>query len=324
MAERQVALAALVLTAVLLPGGVHGALSQADPGARTQIGDFYIGVGLMDAGGDGGFRISGNDTIVGRFSSQLEFPMDATYLVLEAGIDRLGPGFGLHLRYGTSTTGLDGTAIDTDYAWEYDTDPFIRSLADSDGDSVFLTLDASYRLFEGAIGEDAADGTAGSFDVFAGYHMQDSTFEIRDVRTVIADFAVASHFVPGKAATYDMEFYGLRVGVRGELRFGRASTVSGSLAVLPFVWADGFGQWIVREKTLDHNATGWGLDLLVRYEYALTPSVRLWVGAGLTRLKGTDGTDTQFRFSGRPIGQSRLDELESDYSFLMIGGEFRF
>ena len=184
----------------------------------------------------------------------------------------------------------------------------------------FLTLDVSYRLFEGALG----DGAVGSFDVFAGYHMQDATFEISDARTVIADFQVASYSFDGPVATYDMEFYGLRLGVRGEVHFGRASTVSGSLAVLPFVQADGFGQWIIREKTLDHDATGWGMDVLVRYEYALTPSVRLWAGAGLTRLEGTDGTDTQFRFSGQPIGRSHLDEIKSDYSFLMLGGEFRF
>jgi len=311
------ALAMGLLATALDAAAADAPSGGADPGGgvpRARVGGFYIGAGLMEAWGNGRFRISGLDADVGRFSSEVEFPMDATYFVLETGIDEIGRGFGVHLRYGSSGN-LDGTATDTDYAWDLTSREFIKSLSVSDGESMFLTVDLSYCL---------RGGPGGRLDAFAGYHMQDSTFEVSDVHTIIY-FAEPVNVVDrGLAATYDMEFYGFRAGIRGELPVGRSSTISGSVAVLPFVEADGFGQWILREKTLDHNATGWGVDLLVRYEYAVSARVRLWGGAGFTRLEGTGGTDDQFRFSGLPIGRARLDELQSECGFIMIGGEFRF
>jgi GNAT superfamily N-acetyltransferase len=299
------------------PGGGVRDATASSLGPRAQIGGFYIGAGLMTAWGDGGFRISGLDADVGRFSSVLEFPMDGTYFVLEAGIDDIGSGFGVHLRYGSSGD-VDGTVVDTDYAWDLTPREFIKSLSTSDGESMFLTIDLSYCL----VGDQTR--SSGRLDVFGGYQMQDSTFEVSDVHTIIAFAEPVDYTEGGLAATYDMEFYGVRAGIRGELPVGRSSTISGYVAVLPFVQADGFGQWMLREKTLNHDATGWGLDVLVRYEYAVSPNVRLWGGVGYTRLKGTQGTDDQFEFSGEPIGRARLDELYCEYSFVMIGGEFRF
>ncbi|MBN1916476.1 MAG: hypothetical protein JW889_01100 [Verrucomicrobia bacterium] len=287
--------------------------------SRAEVGAFYIGAGLMEAWGDGGFRISGRDIDLGRFSSQLDFPMDGTYFVFEAGIDQIGRGFGVHLRYGSSGN-VDGTVVDTDYAWDLSSREFIKSLATSSGENVFLTLDLSYRLYDDR--GSARDG--GHLDVFAGYHMQDAAFEVRDVHTLVFFGEPVDALDRGLAATYDMEFYGVRAGIRGEMPVGRSSTISGSLAVLPFVQAEGFGQWILREKVLDHSATGWGLDLLVRYEYAVSSNVRLWAGVGITRLEGSSGTDDQFRFSGEAIGRAHLDEIESDCRFVVFGGEFRF
>jgi hypothetical protein len=311
-----VAVAALAILPVV-PAAAAGI--QGGDGT-LHVGGFYVGAGLMQAWGDAGFTISGRDAILGRFSSVLEFPMDATYLVLESGIDQIGPGFGVHLRYGTSA-GIDGTTVDTDYAWQLSQTPYIRSLAGTDGDNVFLTLDVTYCLIAAA---DSRAGTPVRLDVFAGYHMQDATFEISDVRTVIERTLPAYTAWSGVAATYDMEFSGLRVGLRGEMGLGAWGTISGSLAVLPLVDAEGFGQWIFREKVVDHDATGWGLDFALRYEYAFSSSVRVWGGVGYTRLEGSGGTDTQFRFSGDPIGRARLDELASEYRFAVIGGEFRF
>lgn len=303
------AVAVMVLTA---PAAARGA-SAAGP-SRARVGGFYIGAGLMEAWGDGGFTISGVDAELGRFTSVLEFPMDGTYFVLEAGIDEIGAGFGAHLRYGSSAT-LDGTTIDTDFAWEITSSEFIKSFSSTEGENVFLTLDVSYRLSERA-------GTR--LDVFAGYHMQDASFQVSDVNTVILNGAPADFFNGGLAATYDLEFRGLRAGVRVEMALGASSFISGYAAVLPYVKAEGFGQWILRHKGLDHDAVGWGLDLAVRYEHAISSSVRLWGGVGYTHLEGNDGTDRQFLFGGEPIGTGWLDTIESEYGFVMIGGEFRF
>ncbi len=311
----------IAAVAALLVVPVAG-FAQGAPGAataRARVGGFYVGAGVMTAWGDGGFRISGLDPDVGRFSSVLEFPMDGTYFVLESGIDEIGRGFGVHLRYGTSGS-LDGTTVDTDYAWDITSLEYTKSFSSTDGENVFLTLDVSYRLYDGA-GE---WGGRTRLDLFAGYHMQDATFSVSDVNTVIQNARPVDYHLEGLAATYDMEFYGVRVGVRGEIATGPSGTISGYMAVLPYVAADGFGQWIVRGKALDHDATGWGLDLQVRYEYAVSSSVRLWGGVGYTRMEGSDGTDTQFFFSSEPIGRARLDEIESEYGFVVIGGEFRF
>jgi len=259
------------------------------------------------------------DSSVGRFRSVLEFPMDGTYVVFEAGVDEIGRGFGVHLRYGSSGS-LEGTTVDTDFAWDITSREYIKSLSATDGENAFLTLDVSYCLLDRA----GAPGGRMRLDVFAGYHMQDAAFEVSDVNTVIQEGVAVDGFYPGVAATYDMEFRGLRVGVRGEMTVGPSSTISGALAVLPYVSADGFGQWIVRRKAFDHDATGWGLDLFGRYEYAVSSNVRLWGGVGYTRMEGSDGTDRQFFFTGAPIGNARLDEIESSYGFVMIGGEFRF
>jgi len=314
MKARWFGAAAAALLAALTTGWTQGA-----PMPRARVGDFYIGAGIMETWGDGGFTISGLDSSVGRFTSVLEFPMDGRYFVLEAGIEEFYGGFGVHLRYGSSVS-LEGTAVDTDFAWDIRSGEYIKSLGGSDGESVFLNLDVSYRIF----GAGAREGGGTRVDVFGGYAMQDATFNVTDVHMVVQDGRATDRRFAGVAATYDMEFYGLRAGVRGEVAVGASSVLSGSVAVLPYVKADGFGQWIARGKMFDHDATGWGVDFFGCYEYVVSSSVRLWVGMGYTRMEGTDGIDRQFFFTGEPIGNAHLDELESSYRFVMIGGEFRF
>lgn len=315
---RTLALAA-VAAVLLAPGTAPGQHAASGATHKAHVGGFYIGAGLMQAWGNGGFTISGRDSTVGRFSSVLEFPMDGTYFVLEAGIEEIGPGFGAHLRYG-SCGSLEGTTTDTDFAWDITSREYIKSFTGTDGENVFFTFDVSYRLHERA---DEGGGRS-RLDVFAGYALQDAAFEMSDVHTIIQNGVPVDTWYGGVAATYDMEFRGVRVGVRGEMPIGRSSTISGTVAVLPYVKADGFGQWIVRRKAFDHDATGWGFDCAVRYEYALSENITLWAGAGYTHLRGADGTDDQFYFTGKPIGTASLDELESEYGFVMIGGELRF
>ena len=179
----------------------------------------------------------------------------------------------------------------------------------------------SYCVYDDA---GAGSGPPVRIDVFGGYHLQDATFDIYDVHTVILQARPVDRLRTGEVATYDMEFYGLRVGLRGEMAIGPRGTLSGHLAVLPFVEVDGFGQWIARKKTVDHDASAWGLDLAVRYEYAFSQALSVWGGVGYTRLEGKDGVDRQYRFSGEPIGQAHLEEIESEFRFVMIGGEYRF
>jgi hypothetical protein len=318
---------AVVLLAPALAAGQSldrlgaGPLDELGVGAipTARFGDFYFGLGLVQAWGDAGFTISGRDATVGRFRSVIEFPMDGTYFVLESGIEGIGPGFGAHLRYGSSGN-IEGTTTDSDYAAAFGSSEFIKSLSSTDGENVFLTLDVSYRLHE----RTGKDGERTRLDVFVGYALQDAALEVSDVHTVIEDGLPADWWSEGLAATYDMEFRGVRVGVRGEIALSASSTVVGCVAVLPYVKADGFGQWILRRKAFDHNATGFGLDATVRYKYAVSSSVRLWAGAGYTHLRGTDGTDEQFSFGGHPIGTVSLDELQSQYGFVMIGAELRF
>jgi len=240
--------------------------------------------------------------------------------VLEAGIDEIGGGFGLHLRYGASGN-LGDTVIDTDYAWQITSREYVKSLSHTDGENAFLTFDVSYRIYESA---GAGSTPPIRLDVFGGYHLQDAAFDVRDVNTVILDARPVDRFHEGDAATYDMEFRGVRLGLRAEMGIGHSGTLSGYLAILPFLEADGFGQWILREKTLNHDASGWGLDLLIRYEHAFTENIRVWGGFGYTRLEGEDGVDSQYRFSGALIGRAALDTINSEYSFAIVGAEIRF
>jgi hypothetical protein len=245
--------------------------------------------------------------------------MDGTYFVLESGVEEIGPGFGAHLRYGTSGN-IEGATTDSDYTEAFGSREFIKSLSSTDGENVFLTLDVSYRLHE----RSGDGGERTRLDVFAGYALQDAALELSDVHTVIQDGLPVDWRSEGLAATYDMEFRGVRVGVRGAFALSASSTVSGCVAVLPYVKADGFGQWILRRKAFDHNATGLGLDAGVRYEYAVSSSVRLWAGVGYTHLRATNGTDEQFFFTGRPGGTVSLDELESEFGYVAVGAELRF
>jgi len=308
-----------VAVMVLAPLVVYAQVGAGSAMPRAHVGGFYIGAGIMEASGDGGFTISGVDAEQGPFSSVLEFPMDGTYFVIEAGIDEIGSGFGVHLRYGSSDS-LEGTTTDTDFLWDITSREYIKSLSQTDGENIFLTLDVTYGVCE----RTGPTGRPTTLDVFGGYQMQDATFDISDVRTVIANGRPVDFSTSGLAATYDLEFWGIRIGVRGELPVGDSGTITGHVAVLPYVEGEGFGQWLLRQKAFDHDATGWGLDIAVRYEYALSPSVRLWGGVGYTRMKATDGVDRQFHFGGEPIGDARLDEISSENSFVMIGGEFRF
>jgi hypothetical protein len=321
--RRQVIRACRVVAALALAAlaGIGSAWSGQSGGlSDVHVGGFYFRAGLMEASGDGGFTISGIDSNLGQFTSVLDFSMDGTYFLLEAGIDELGSGFGLHLRYGTSSD-LGDTVTDTDYAWQITSSEYIKSVSQSNGENSFLTFDVSYRIYESA-GAGATQPVR--LEVFGGYHLQDTSFEVHDVNTVITEARPVNYFTAGAAATYDMDFRGVRLGLRGEIAIGSSGALSGHVAFLPFLEADGFGQWILREKTLDHDASGWGLDLLVRYEHAFTENIRVWGGLGYTRLEGNDGVDSQYRFSGALIGRADLETIESEYTFAMIGGEIRF
>jgi len=246
------------------------------------------------------FRNMGYDPDVGPWESELEYPMDGDFIVFgaeyafKAGKSR----FALDLNYGFSEN-IEGTTRDWDRVW-YDPEPLVYAEADTDADSDFLTANFYYRLWGWP--------RRNSLDVFLGYHQQENSFSNSDVRLLTPVYFTAA----GKVAEYEMDFKGVRAGLRMDVALSRRFAVRGNLAVIPYADFDATGNWLLRDLSFSQSADGYGFDFDLYLDFEIARNVDLLVGLKYLYLRATDGEEWGTA-QGVPYGPSDVvDEVESD------------
>ncbi len=261
---------------------------------------FQFKVQYWRSDGTAMFRDLGLDPDVGPWESQLEYPMDGNFVVFgaEYGFASLGSRVGVDFNYGFSQD-IDGTTRDWDWV-RYDSEPLVYAEADTDAQSHFLNANVYYRLW--------GWGPRNSVDVFVGYHAQENSFTNNDVRLLIPEhFAVA-----GKVAEYEMDFKGVRAGVRMNAALSSRFTLRAMFAAIPCVDYAAEGKWLLRDLRFSQSADGYGVDFDLYLDFEVARNVNLLAGIKYLYLRATEGQESGYSQGMRYGPSDVLDEAESD------------
>lgn len=246
------------------------------------------------------FRNLGIDPDVGPWESLLEYPMDGDFILFgaEYGFAALGSRVSVDLNYGFSQD-IEGTTRDWDWV-EFDPQPLIYAEADTEAESDFLSANVYYRLWGG--------GPRNSVDVFVGYHRQENSFTNSNVRVLIPEYFT----VAGKVAEYEMDFRGVRAGVRMDVALSRRFNLRANFAAIPYADFDADGRWLLRDLSFSQSADAYGVDFDLYLDFEIARNVDLIAGIKYLYLRATNGQETGSS-QGVTYGPSDvLDEVQSD------------
>ncbi len=261
---------------------------------------FKIKAQYWRSDGNAMFRDVGYDPAVGSWESELEYPLDSNYFILGAEYSFLAgrSRFAVDLNYGFSED-IDGTTGDWDWVW-WDPEPLIYAESDTDGDSDFFNANVYYRLW--------GWGKKDSVDLFVGYHNQQHSFTNYNARILIPEYYTTT----GKAAEYEMEFNGVRAGIRMEVALSKRLSLLANAAFIPYADVDTNGRWLYRDLSFSQSADGYGVDFDLLLDFEITPNVSVIGGLKYMLLRATDGEESGAQ-GGIPYGPFEIvDEIESD------------
>jgi hypothetical protein len=313
------ALAAVVAAVVSLNAAMgEEPVIEAQPGVAVVAVEpaeqlpFKVKAQYWRSDGNASFKDIGFDPAFGPWESEVEYPLDGNYYLFGAEYSFLAgrSRFAVDVNYGFSED-IDGTTKDWDWLWS-DPEPLVFAETDADADSDLFNANVYYRLW--------GWGPRNSVDVFVGYHNQKHSFTNSNARILIPDLFSAS----GKVAEYEMEFNGVRAGLRTEMAISPRFSVMANLAFLPFVDVDTNGKWLLRDLTFSQNADGYGVDFDLLLEFMITRNVSLVGGLKYVFLRATEGEESGSE-AGVPYGPfDVVDEIESDQFGGTAGVNVRF
>ncbi len=308
---------AFAVLAVLLVGAAvcpaEQPVVEAKPGIPVAVVEvvegfpFQFKVQYWRSDGTAMFRDIGFDPQIGPWESRVEFPMDGNFIVFgaEYAFRALGSRISLDLNYGFSED-IEGTTKDWDWVWG-DPEPLVYAESDTDGDSDFLTANVYYRLF--------GWGRRNSLDAFVGYQGQKNSFSNDNARVLTPEFASYA----GKVAEYEMEFSGVRAGLRTEIALAPRFSIRANLAAIPYVELDANGKWFLRDIFFTQSADGYGVDFDLSLDFEVARNINLVAGLKYLFLNASDGEESGVA-GGMPYGPfDVVDEVESE-QFGATGG----
>lgn len=282
---------------LVIEGQPRVAVMPVEP---LEVLPFKVKAQYLRSEGHASFRDIGFDPVVGSWEAEVEYPLDGDYFLFGAEYSFLAGGsrFAVDINYGFSQN-IDGTTTDYDWVWS-DPRPLVYAETDTDADSDLFNANVYYRLW--------GWGPRNSVDLFVGYQNQQHSFTNNNVRILIPDIYSAS----GRVAEYDMEFNGVRAGLRMEMAIAPKFSVMANLAFLPYVDVDTEGKWLLRDLTFSQSADGYGVDFDLLLEFEIMRNVSLVGGVKYVFLRATDGEESGTE-AGIPYGPfSVVDEIESD------------
>jgi len=191
--------------------------------------------------------------------SELVYPADTNFWVF-TGEYRFADRWSVDASYGFGDCDKK-TGSDSDWVTPGDPRRSHLSIFDTTGDASFWMVDLYYRFWT---------DNRSFLDAFLGYQRNENSFKMTNGQWVIYDYLPDSTPIFGLNSTYEIDYQGVRVGVRGETPLTRNPewTLEGSVAYLPKVEAEAKGYWNLRDMRFRQSGgDGDGIDAYVAVNY---------------------------------------------------------
>ncbi|MCL7486799.1 MAG: omptin family outer membrane protease [Desulfobulbaceae bacterium] len=326
MFTKKIAVAVLAAISGLSSAAMVSAADRADNSGQNSVSagalEFSMDAGVETWGGDITYQIGfpvtdayGN-TYHGYFPfSELSFPLDATFGVVEAEaviIDKYAVG----LKVKKNVTDPDDPLEDRDWITPSDThrlDIYSESEV-TDFSALVIDVDVSYRFFH----NDRAMLAAG-----VGYMYQDFEYET-SVRRQWSPSGYTGYDYVGDGSTsliYEVDFEMPYFLVEGQFNIIPALKINGRFAFAPWVDVDDRDQHLLRNKVNTGDLSGSAVMAAVGVEYDFTPW--MFVTGGLEHTYVDVDGDMDASFYGI-YDHTVAEELESSQTSLFAKIGFRF
>lgn len=299
----------MLLAALSLPQGVLA----ADTSSGNE--SIHVSAGLQSwlSRADAQWQISfpaitTSNEVVGRIESQLTYNKIDSPLVIITGGMGIGPYFSFDGLFGAGSIG-NGTSTDTDRFIPNagNGTEFSKSTCDIHGDVTLWEINLYYnnqRYTGKGLGPWGA--------VFGFTHYQDKLTMTNGIQTIPPDGPFT-----GLNSTYDFYWDAIKLGVLPQFNVTDRFSISGMLAVYPYVNYRGDAYWNLRTSGPDafraeppnfiHKSTsGYGYEASLGLTYGITKQLELTAGYRYLYLYAKDGTDTTY-FADGSVATANLD-----------------
>ncbi len=190
----------------------------------------------------------------------------------------------------------------------------------SSTDSSLHTGNLGYVTLDG--GAYVAQGANARLGVFAGYSYLHQTVNAYGCTQTAGNPDVCVPAIPDSTAviTQANNWNALRLGVNGEMEFGKGWRLKGEAAVLPFVSLAGTdSHWLrICDTTgcftggVPEDGTGWGYQLEAMLDYTLANRVTLGIGGRYWHMQSSGNTHFENHVVGVAASPQRVD-WKTDY-----------
>lgn len=177
--------------------------------------------------------------------------------------------------------------------------------------------DLAYIIVDG--GAYIAETPNARLGVFAGYGYLHQAVNAFGCTQTATNTSVCAGGIPDstKVITQSNHWNALRLGVNGEMEFGKGWRLKGEAAALPFVKFDGTDYHWLRIGTdftggIPEDGTGWGYQLEVTLDYTLANRVTLGVGGRYWHMQSSGNTHFEDHIVGGGGAPQRVD-WKTDY-----------
>ena len=196
----------------------------------------------------------------------------------------------------------------------------------SSTDSSMHTGNLGYVTLDG--GAYVAESANARLGVFAGYSYLHQTVNAYGCTETATNTLVCAGGIPDttRVITQANNWNALRIGVNGELEFGKGWRLKGEAAALPFVMLNGTDYHWLRIGSdfsggIPEDGTGWGYQLEASADYTLANHVTLGVGARYWHMQSSGSS--HFEDVTTTGGPQRVD-WKTDYYGLTAHAGWQF
>lgn len=246
-----------------------------------------------------------------RFRSELDWDVNTNMVVFNG---EVRPISWLSIDAAYATGGVQqGICTDTDWLLDYSSSvPWIQTENTSSGNSHFYNFNVNLR----ALG---ANSQLGSVDIFAGYGSTSINMLDTDPLSYIYWewwYLGGYDTYPGLNSTYDIDYRGFRVGIKGEARPISLLGLSANIVYSPGLDIQGEGFWNLRT---DVDPSGWRF-----YQSGRGNSLEYDVGISIIPL---EYLSVKLGYGGRVfkvIESEDWESCEAKQSGLFINGMLKF
>jgi len=196
--------------------------------------------------------------------------------------------------------------------------PSMTAIFDNSGDAYFWIADLNYRVL-------AKDSSY--LDAFLGYQFNKNSFKMKNGWWTTVAYTPVSIPMPPLMSSYEIEYQGVRLGLRGEMPLSSNPewTLEGSVAYLPWLEAEGDGVLnfgLVQYTQTDGDGEGVDASIAVNYKPAQIPNLAFKVGYRYMELETRGGNITDYTPIGPIAGDWHNGKCKFNGVFFGVGYRF--